>query len=62
MRAELIDSKFGREGLDEGELKAVYRHFDECVNGVGWLAGVIRVRASSPRAPIHSRSGQNALT
>ncbi len=31
--------------LDEGELKAVYRHFDECGECVSWLAGVIRVAA-----------------
>ena len=29
--------------LDDDELKAVYRHFDECVDCVEWLAGVIRV-------------------
>ncbi len=31
--------------LDEDELKAVYRHFDECVDCVEWLAGVIRAEA-----------------
>ncbi len=31
--------------LDEAELKAVYRHFDECVDCVEWLACVIRAEA-----------------
>jgi len=31
--------------LDEDELKAVYRHFDECGECVRWLAGVIRAEA-----------------
>ena len=31
--------------LDEDELKAVYRHFDECGDCVEWLAGVIRLTA-----------------
>ena len=30
-------------GLDEDELEEVYRHFDECGECVGWLAGVVRV-------------------
>ena len=28
--------------LDEDELEEVYRHFDECGECVGWLAGVNR--------------------
>ena len=32
-------------GLDEDELEAVYRHFDECGECVSWLAGVVRVAA-----------------
>ena len=31
--------------LDEDELKAVYGHFDECVDCVEWLACVIRAEA-----------------
>ena len=33
-------------GLDEDELDAAYRHFDECDECVGWLAGVMRVAAA----------------
>ena len=32
-------------GLDDNELKAVYRHFDDCGDCVSWLAGVVRVAA-----------------
>ena len=38
-------AEFTLGGLDEGELKAVYGHFDECVDCVEWLAGVIRAEA-----------------
>ncbi len=31
--------------LDEDEIEGVYRHFDECGEGVSWLAGVVRVAA-----------------
>jgi len=33
-------AEFNLGGLDEGELKAVYRHLDECGECVSWLAGV----------------------
>ena len=32
-------------GLDEDEIEAVYRHFDECDECVSWLASVIRAEA-----------------
>ena len=35
--------------LHDDELKAVYRHFDECVDCVEWLAGVIRAEAYGDR-------------
>jgi len=37
-------------GLDDNELEAVYRHFDECPECVSWLAGVVRVLSSAKRA------------
>jgi len=39
-------SEFTLGNLDEDELDAAYRHFDECDECVGWLAGVIRVTAA----------------
>ena len=36
-------AEFILDGLDDDELEGVYRHFDECGECAGWLAGVVRV-------------------
>ena len=38
-------SEFTLGRLDDDEFEAVYRHFGECGECVGWLAGVVRAEA-----------------